>query len=288
MCAGQELVNPDQFDALIKGLWELQSYKIIELMIQYCLKNPVWKWTASEPDAHLGEEWLEEKKAEAERFITQINDAQKNSQINALVKQIFETSDLLRLVNYTPAHSKVYRSKNLEYFVYAEGLNYLKAFLEDYVDKDIKELCDILLIRGQWTNNSMSKEMSEALNQLLSVEEPINALDNTMAEDGQDGSRLRASLLRMDRDKTQIRIINTIIASNNEEALELINQAAQELIIIGKHLKSLIEDLKKKHPELLINWRELNLVSKEPLAQRMVDDYKRINYFIQLMKLCTS
>jgi len=53
-------------------------------------------------------------------------------------------------------------------------------------------------------------------------------------------------------------------------------------------MKNLIEDIKKKHPELLINWRELNSASKEPLAQRMVTDYKRINYFIQLLHLCTQ
>jgi len=95
-------------------------------------------------------------------------------------------------------------------------------------------------------------------------------------------------MLRIDRDPTQARIINSIVGKNNEGALEIINEAAQALIIIGRHLKNLIEDLKKKHPELLVNWRELNLASKEPLPQRMVDSFKKINYFIQLMRLCTQ
>jgi hypothetical protein len=288
MCAGQELAKPDQFETVIKNIWELHTSKIIELMIQYTLKNPVWVWVAHDHDVQLGENWLEDKKNEAEMFIHHINEAQKNSQINALVKQIFETSELIRLYNYTPQHSHMYRKKGLEYFEYAEGVNYLKTFLEDYLAKDIKELCDILLIRGQWTINTMSKEMSESLHQLLEMPNLIDSLDQIMSEEGKDGSRLRAAIVRVDRDKTQIRYINSIIGNNNEEALEIINKAAQNFIVIGKHLKSLIEDVQKKHPELIVNWRELNMFTKDPMAQRMVTDYKRINYFIQLMKLCTD
>jgi uncharacterized protein with HEPN domain len=109
-----------------------------------------------------------------------------------------------------------------------------------------------------------------------------------MSDEGADGSRLRAAILRIDRDPTQARYINSIVAKVNNNALEIIKEAAQDLIVIGKHMKNLIEDVQKKHPELLVNWRELNLASKEPLAQRMVADFKRINYFIQLMHLCTQ
>jgi hypothetical protein len=236
----------------------------------------------------IGESWLEVKKAEANEYIAKINHARKSGQINAMTKQIFEASDLVRLDNYTMQLSEVYHRRKLEYFVYAEGINYLKAFLDDYVEKEIKELCDILLIRGQWTNSVMAREMSEALHHLQEAAEPIAELDVVLGEDGADGSRLRASMLRIDRDPTQARYINTIISKNNDEALEIINEAAQNLIVIGKHLKNLIEDVQKKHPELLVNWRELNLASKEPIAKRMIDDFKRINYFVQLMHLCTQ
>jgi uncharacterized protein with HEPN domain len=273
---------------MIKTLREVHTSKILELMVQYTLRNPVWQWKHISFHETIGEDWLEAKKAEANEYIMKINNAKKNSQINAMTKQIFEATDLVRLENYTVQLGEPYRKKKVEYYLYAEGLNYLKAFLDDYVEKEIKELCDILLIRGQWTNNTMSKEMSEALHDLIEASEPITRLDNDMSEDGADGSRLRAAMLRIDRDPTQARYINSIIGKNNENALEIINEAAQSLIVIGKHLKNLIEDVQKKHPELLLNWRELNLVSKEPLHQRMVGDFKKINYFIQLMHLCTQ
>jgi hypothetical protein len=257
-------------------------------MVQYTLRNPVWQYKHISVNETIGEDWLEFKKSEAAGYIAKINEAQKNKQIKALTSQIFESADLVRLENYTVQLSDVYRRKSVDYFYYAEGINYLKAFLDDYVEKEIKEICDILLIRGQWTNKAMGMEMCDAFHKLEETQGPIAALDETMSDDGQDGSRLRTALARVDRDTTQARYINSIVANVNDSALEIINDAAQSLITIGKHMKNLIEDVQKKRPELLMNWRELNLVSKDPLAQRMTDDFKRINYFIQLMHLCTQ
>jgi hypothetical protein len=288
ICEGRELVNTEEFISMLTTIKEIHATKIIELMVQYTLRNPVWQWKHITFRETVGEEWLESQKLEANAYIQKINNIKKSGQINALTKHIFEATDLVRLENYTVQLSEPYRKRKLDYYVYAEGVNYLKAFLDDYVEKEIKEISDILLIRGQWTNNNMAKEMSEAMHALLDCQGTISDLDTVMSEDGQDGSRLRQAMLRVDRDPTQARTINSIIDKNNEKALEIINGAAQSLIIIGKHMKNLIEDLAKKHPELLLNWKELTMVSKDPLNQRMVADFKRINYFVQLMHLCTQ
>jgi hypothetical protein len=287
-CEGQELVIPDQFNNMIKMLREIHTSKILELMIQYTLRNPVWQFRHSVFSETIGDIWLESKKNEASVFIKRINDAKKASQINALTKQIFESSDLTRLENYTVQISDSLRKRGVDYYLYAEGINYLKAFMDDYADKEIRELCDILLIRGQWTNNSMSREMSDALHRVLDSTIAIADLDIVLSEDGADGSRLRAAMLRIDRDPTQARYVNSIISNSNDIAVDIINDVAQELIVVGKHLKNLIEDVEKKHPELLINWREINLASKEPIHQRMIGSFKKINFFVQLMQLCTQ
>jgi len=287
-CEGHDLVIPEQFISMLKTLREIHTSKILELMNQYTLRNPVWQFKHTVFNETIGDIWLEAKTGEAYGFITKINNSKKASQINALLKQIFESNDFVRLENYNLQLSENYRRKNLDYFVYAEGINYLKAFMEDHVNKEIKELCDILLIRGQWTNNAMAREMSDALNKVMETTASINDFDTVMSEDGADGSRLRASMLRVDRDPTQARYINSILSNVNDAALEIITESVQSLIIVGKHLKNLIEDIQKKHPELLINWREINLASKEPINQRMVNSFKKINYFVQLMHLCTQ
>jgi len=285
---GEELINPEQFNVMIKLIREIHTSKILELMVQYTLRNPVWQYKHSVFRETIGDVWLESKKEEAYLYINKINNAKRAGQINALVKQIFESTELSRIEGYNVQASEAYLKRHLDYFVYAEGLNYLRVFLDDYIDKEIKELCDLLIIRGQWTNNTMEREMSEAAHRLKEIPAEIYDFEIVMSEDGSDGSRLRAAMMRVDRDPTQARYINSIVGKVNSEALEIINEAAQVLIIIGKHLKRLIEDVQKKHPELLINWREVNMASKEPVPQRMIGCFKKINYFVQLMHLCTQ
>jgi len=286
-CAGKELISEEQFAQILIGLRDVINSKVLELIVQYGSKNPVWTCKPKIPDEHIGENWLEARTSKAQECIDKINEAETNKQIAVLLKEIFDnTEELDRLENYSVAKSDVYRRKELSYFVYAKGLNYLSVFLSDYMDKEIRELCDILLIRGQWTNNAFSKEMSEALHELLDMPEAVSRLDAALVDDGSDGSRLKAALLRFDRDRTQARYINSIIESINETALELINTFIEQISIIDKHLKSLVDDVPKKHPEMIVNWRELSMFSKDPLAQRIVDDSKKVSCFIELMNLC--
>ena len=95
-------------------------------------------------------------------------------------------------------------------------------------------------------------------------------------------------MLRVDRDKTQRRYINSICGGLNDGALEIINRSATHLIIIGRHFKALVDDSQKKPSELLTNWKELAAFSKEPMVHRILASYKSINYFVQLMRLCTQ
>jgi len=287
-CEGQDIVIQDQFLNMMKTLREIHTSKIIELMIQYTLRNPVWQFKNTVINETIGDVWLEAQKSEAKAFITKINNSKKAAQISALTKQIFDSKDFSSLENYNPRANDMYKKRHLDYFFYAEGLNYLKCFMDDFIQKEIKELSDILLIRGQWTNNTMAHEMSEALHTAEENLTAIDDLDTVLSEDGADGSRLRSAMLRVDRDPTQARYINSIMGKVNDQAIEIINTVVQALIVVGKHLKNLIEDIQKKHPELLINWREINLASKEPINQRMINSYKKINFFVQLMHLCTQ
>jgi len=288
ICAGKELISEDQFAQILIGLRDVINSRILELIVQCGSRNPVWTCKPRIPDEHIAESWLDVRIGKAQEYINKINTTEKRKQIDILLKDIFDHEDFDRLENYSLAKNSVYKKRDLSQFLYAEGLNYLLIFLNDYLEKDIHELCDILLVRGQWTNNDYSKEMSEALHQLLTLPGQITNLDEMLSDDGSDGSRLKAAFLRVDRDHTQARYINSIVDNINETALEYINSAAHHFAIIGKHLKSLAEDVQKKRPEMIVNWRELNNVSKNPLAQQVTDYSKRIDSFIKLMSLCAS
>jgi hypothetical protein len=281
---GVDVVAADQWNRLLNNLREIQKSNILELMIRHIDKKPQWVSSPKIPDEHIAETYLEAMRAEARTAVEKIVNAKKDAQVTVLVKTIFGSAEIDRAKYYTEKASEIYVKKNFDGFLFAAGINYLKAFLLDHFKKEIRELCDLLLIRGQWTAPVLSRQMSESFHQLMNLADELIAFDETLSENGENGSRLKASIIKADRDKSQARYVTVILKSVNEEAQRLINTAAQALISIGKNLKNLLDDYQKTNRELIMNWKELESASEAPMAQRMADTYKKIYYFIQLMQ----
>jgi hypothetical protein len=285
---GTDLLSPASWANLLGSLKDIKQTKILEFIIRLASGNPVWEPKIAElPNEQLSSIWMEQKVREVRQVIAEIADSQRNVQIRALEKAVFGDAGMVRLNYYTPERGRILTQKELDGYAYAPALNHLTAFILDYLSKEIQELCEILLIRGQWTDNTASRAMSDGFHTATEIVPGISALDETLSEDGSNGPRLRGALLRVDRDRTQRRYINSIVDSVNEEALALVNEAVQSLIVVGKHFKMLLEDHQKKPSELMMNWKELSLVSKTPLLPRLAEAYKKINYFVQLMLLET-
>jgi hypothetical protein len=285
---GRDLISLNHLNIMLINVRELRLSGVIEAIGQITSKDPVWQVKpAYISDEHLAESWIEEKSAEVQHVINTIVTEQWSAQAAALAKAVFGTPDVTRLQNYNREINELYLKKGLDGFYYAEALNYLAAFIQDFIDKELQELCDILLVRGQWIANAQSLEMSEGFHTIADNTPRISALDETLGEKGINGPRLKAALLRVDRDKTQARYINSITGGLDEEALDMINTAVQALVVVGKHLKNLLEDVPKNPHEVLINWKELGYFSKTPVNNRIGDAYKKINYFVQLMLLLT-
>ena len=285
---GTDVISIAQWNTLLASLKDLKQSKILDLIIKLASGNPIWEGKQVIPHETLSGIWLEDKIKEIREVISGIAGNQRDAQINALEKAVFGTDDITRLNFYTTEKGRILLDKELEGYVYAPALNHLLAFINDYLEKEIHELCDIILIRGKWTNNSASRQMSDGYHSIIEITPEIPVLDETLDDDGSNGPRLRGALLRVDRDKTQVRYIKSIVSNINEEALHIINRAVPSLIIVGKHFKMLLDDHDKKPYELIMNWKELAQYSKTPLAQRMAAAYKKINYFVQLMILETK
>jgi hypothetical protein len=282
---GTDSIPYDQWTALLVNLHDLRLSKIIEYMVRHAAKNPIWDGKVEIPSGQISRGWLEEKREDVQERIDAIAEKQRSGQIEALLRAIFGEVDTTRLTHYNERTNQIYQGKDLDGFAYAGALNYLAAFLQDFFTKEIQEICDIVLIRGQWTSNTGSLQMSEGFHGALDALPAMETLDGTLSEKGSNGPRLRGALLRVDRDRTQVRYIGNIIDGIDEEAVGIIKAAAAHIITVGKHMKALSDDIPKKQGELIINWKELDGYSKTPLAPRILDAYKKINYFVQLMTL---
>jgi len=287
---GTEVMPLAQWNSLLASLKDVKQSRILDLIGKLATGNPIWEIKHSPPPHEtLSASWLDNKNREIRGVITEILGSQRSAQISSLVDVVFGSSEVVRLNNYTPEKERILVDKGVDDgYRYAPALNHLLAFIHDYIEKEIHELCDLLLVRGQWTNSSASRTMSEGYHEVLEITGEILELDESLDDDGANGARLRGALIRVDRDKTQSRYISSITNTVNEEALNMINRAVPSLIVVGKHFKMLMDDLQRKPFELVMNWKELALYSKTPISQRIAAAYKKINYFVQLMILETK
>jgi hypothetical protein len=283
-----DVVNLNQWNKLMMLLRDVKRSKILELMARHISKDPFWDAVPKFPNEHIIDDFLQKKKNETESVIHKILNDKRSSQIDQLAKSVFGSSDVERMKYYTDKNNEIYLKKGLESFTHVQGINYLKAFLLDYFKKDIRELCDLFLIRGQWSSLVLSQQMSDAFHAIMEVSEKILAFDETFSETGTNGSRLKAALVKADRDKGQAKYIRIIMNTANDEAQEMINSTAQNLIIIGKNFKHILEDYQKNPKELLMNWKELEASSEDPLPPRITAVYKKMYYFVQLMQFFTG
>jgi hypothetical protein len=278
-----EIVSLEQWGKLLSRLHDVQSSSIFLLVIRLLDKDPVWQAKAIIPNEHIAESWLEEKRLEAQETIEKIVNAKKNAAIAALANAIFATTDIGGLQYYTETAHEAYIRKNLEGFPHTAELAYIQAFIQRIFKKEMNELCDIFLIKGQWRSQQLSQQMSDAVRQFAGLSDKILAFDNSLAASGEYGDRLRIAVAKAERDRVQVRYANSLLKTINSIAQNLINSAGQYLIIVGKFLKTLMED--KPLHKVLMNWKELEAASESPLFDRIEDGYKKVYTMVKLLQI---
>jgi hypothetical protein len=197
---------------------------------------------------------------------------------------VFGTTGISRTKNYTEKANMAFQKKRVGGYSYVEPMNYLKAFLLDYYKRDIRELVNLLLVKGQWVSNALAAPMSESFHQLMEVSDRLTVFDESLAEDSDRGSKLKVLLTRADKDVNAQSSIKQHLKDINSGAKVLIIEAANHFIVIGKHLKMAMDDYGKPKHELLLNWKALETSTDKVLKDWMITTYKQLYSFVQLMQ----
>lgn len=283
---GVDIVPVDAWQKLLPVLREVRDSAVLASIVRAIESDPFYQPAPRTVSERIVETQLQKVKTQTEVTIQKIAQERRTSKIDELSKIIFGTTAISRTKNYTDKNNAVFTKKMVGGFIHVQAVNYLKAFLLDFYKKDIRELVDLLLIRGKWTTNIMSQQLSESFHDLMTLSDELLKFDDSIAEDGELGTKLKAAMLKSDRNKEEIKYVRQILKDINDKAQSIVNMSAQNLIVLGKSLKSLIDDNAKAPHEVLINWKEIELSQGggDALKQRMVSTYKRIFFFIQLLQ----
>ena len=281
---GQDVIPRNEWTKLLKSILAVHQSNILVLMIKHIDKDPHYKISVYPPREKIVESYLTKLKTQMELTVQKILQERRTGKIEKLAKQVFGTPAVSRMKFYTDRANSAFAKKRLAGFIHVEPMNYLKAFLLDYGKKDIKEIVDVLLIRGKWATNLISNQLSDSFHALLEVSDALIAFDNSLSEEEEVGAKLKNLAHRSDRDQNSYTALKQLLKDTNEQAIGLVRKAAQNLITVAKNLKLAIDDCSKKNPELITNWKELDSAIEGDIKQKMSAVYKQIYYFVQLLQ----
>ena len=278
------VVDAAQWKKLVRNVVEVKKNLALELIIRHIDRDPYYKAKVYRPNEHIVEEYLTKVKTSTELTVQKIIKERRTGKIEKLLSQVFGTTAISRMKNYTEKNNVMFSKKMMAGYQHVSALNYLKAFLLDYFKKDIREVVDQLLIRGKWSTNLMSQQLSDAFHTVMSISDQLVKFDDSLGDEGEKGMALRTAIKRADRDQSAMKNLREQLKKINDEALKMVQLSAQNLITVGKMLKVVIEDYDHKPRELILNWKEIDVASDNQIRARLADVYKRIYYFIQLLQ----
>jgi hypothetical protein len=281
---GIDVVSRPNWKKMMANFGAMKRAGVLVQLAQYLSKDPAYQPRFAVPGERIVEQFLDGLRGTAEATLQRIGQERKLDKVNSLVKQVFGTTGISRTKNYTEKANLAFQKKKVGGFTLVEPMNYLKAFLLDYYKRDIRELVNLLLVKGQWVTNSLAAPLSESFHQLMEVSERITAFDDALAEDAERGGKLKMLLMRADKDGGSSNTLKMLLKDINASARALIIEAATHLVVIGKHLKMAIDDLAKPKHELILNWKMLETSTDKVLQEWQISTYKQLYAFVQLMQ----
>ncbi len=281
---GTEIVDRVGWKKIIKGLDTVRREKIFVLMVQHIDGDPQYQYSSISGNDQIVDDYLNKIKTQTEITLQKILKERKSKKVDALLMDVFGTTAISRMKYYTDKANLMFTKKMLGGFIHVAPANYLKAFLLDFFKRDIKTLMDLLLIRGKWATVISSQHLSDAFHAVMDVSSALVEFDENLSDEGSLGVSLKTLTSKSDRDKNSITVLRKLLKETNDEVLGFITVAAQNLIVMGRSLKSVLEDRDKKDHEMIINWKEIEASSDFDVKDEIARVYKKIYNFVLLMQ----
>lgn len=281
---GIDVLSRANWKRMVGMLSNLRKSGVILKLVQYLSKEPGYQPKIYQPNERIVDPFLTNLRNTVDTTLSKIAHEKKTDKVNSLVTQVFGTTGISRTKNYTEKANLAFQKKRIGGYTYVESLNYLKAFLLDYYKRDIREMVNLLLVKGQWVSNALAAPMSESFHQLMEVSDRLMAFDESLAEDSEKGAKLKMLMTRADKDVNAQTSLKQQLKDINASARAQIIEAATHFIVIGKHLKMAIDDYAKPKHELVLNWKQLEQSTDRNLKEWMSATYKQLYAFVQLMQ----
>ena len=194
-------VNAPLWKKHLSLLNDVRRSHVLEKIIQHITKDTAYTVEISPFTEKVTDDYLKQIERSIDNTLRDIVMEQKNSQVAMLVQRVFGNVISSGTKNYNPRSNAAFEKRGLEGYIYADAMNYLKSFLVEYFKSDIRALSDLILVRGQWTQQVLSAEYSESYHNLMHISTKLLEFDEKLSEVSEMGVKFRTLLSRMEREK---------------------------------------------------------------------------------------
>lgn len=282
---GDEPVELGQWTKILRQVDNVRKSNILALIISHIDKNPSGHIKPIAPNTRIVEAYISKFNERTEGFLKKIAQESKVSMATKLLQQLFGFVPPATLRNYTAEASEDFKSKNFAGFTRVAELNYLNAFLSAYLKTAITEITDLCVVRGKWLLHEDSAVFSGNYHALIELSGKIKEFDESLDEMAPLGSKLKTLFLRQEHDREARSQLGTNLKDVNRVAMTLLYAGMQSLLAIGKSLKMLLEDHKKKPSVLITNWDQLENITGKGIEGMLAEVYRKVYAIVMLLQI---
>jgi hypothetical protein len=147
----------------------------------------------------------------------------------------------------------------------------------------MQEFGDLLIVRAQWGSIPESASFSTGWNDVRDLAKRLKDFDDS-PDGNKKNHRLFNALDRLDRDRSQNRVITELLSAIDMEAIEILTHAVTCLTNIAKIVESLKNDFSKTPHMLIMNWHELEISAGQNMASWLKRISIKLEQFIELSR----
>lgn len=271
---------------LLNFLKIIKNNNYLTKMIQLISKDPFFQPKDFHSKEKIVQDYINNFQIEIQKIVQEVIKIYNKEKLNKLLLEIFKTTVIIRLKNYTQKVNESLTSKGVNsIFKYIDIMNYLKAFLLDICKGDIKARIDQLIIKGNWETNTHSSEYSSLLEKFTKLSDKIIDFDNKCGEDEIFGRELKRLMLAVKHDSKAKLLITKLIDKIDSNAHQLLLEGINILNSSANLIKALIEDFSLKNPKMIINFHRIKWdFPNSNIKQDLLDIYKKLITMHTLLK----
>ncbi|MDR2602179.1 MAG: DUF5312 family protein [Spirochaetaceae bacterium] len=272
----------ENWNYIVSQLTKLQNSKILENIIKHTEENPYWENNPILSKESIAEKFIAKTMNDAEVFVENILKESQNDHVDIILKNLYgENCKSFVFCKYNSKESLLFENRGFNSFVYSDKINYSYIFYYSFF-VDIKQLCDILIVHGEWSSKETCNTLSSALDQLSNINTSLTAFIRNMSEDGILQTKMYDLLNKSNKERRYKEELRRLIADVNFQAKTIVVDTIKNLTVVGKIITELSLEKSTKKLKIIINWALLDEYLNDS-SFNILEAEKKINDFLLLV-----